>query len=130
MDPLQNQNQTTPPQPAPAAPIIPPPQRTTPPPVSPSPSNTVPVQEKHTAVGPIVGSTIIIIVLVLGALYFWGQRMNSATHETESGQTMQGAEHVEATPTVEPASDEVSSIDEDLKMESFTELEASISEIQ
>ena len=125
MDPLQNQ--TIPPQSA--AQVVPTQPSVTPPPVATTPTQTIPVLEKH-SVGPIVGSTIIIIVLVLGALYFWGQRINSVTHQTETGEVMPGAEHVETTPEALPTSDEVSSIDEDLKMESFTELEASISEIQ
>lgn len=123
MDPLQNQ--TTPP--------VPPVNTVTPPPPPPVPAPAAPIPptpEAHTPVGPVVGSIIIIIVLVLGALYFWGQRADNAARETQSEQVMQSEESVESAPAEAAPSDEVSVIEDDLKMESFTDLEASISEIE
>ena len=35
--------------------------------------------EKESRVGPVVGIIIVVIVLVLGALYFWGQKLSNGT---------------------------------------------------
>ena len=46
-----------------------------------TPSQTTPVSpapEKSSA-GPIVGTIIVIVLLALGALYFWGARLNRET---------------------------------------------------
>ena len=39
-------------------------------------SRVLPVYEKKTAIGPVVGIIIILILLSFGALYFWGASMN------------------------------------------------------
>ena len=36
-------------------------------------------------VGPIIGVIIIIAVIVLGGLYFWGQRANNAPSTADNG---------------------------------------------
>jgi len=35
--------------------------------------------EKSSRVGPVIGIVIVVIVLVLGALYFWGQKLSNGT---------------------------------------------------
>jgi len=41
------------------------------------PSSVAPqTPKKDSKIGPIAGIVIVVIVLVIGALYFWGQRLN------------------------------------------------------
>ena len=73
-----------------------------------------PVEEK--AIGPAIGVIIIILVLILGGLYFWGERMNKNT-------VMQNPQIEEtASPDAQmmelqqqSSSDDINSIDADLK---------------
>lgn len=51
------------------------------------PQNDI-TKNKETAVGPIVGVIIIIAVIVLGGLYFWGQR-NAKTQTPPLDQTQE-----------------------------------------
>lgn len=135
MDPLQNNSQNspnnTPPAPSPT-PQVPPPPPVTPPraeqpnPIMMPPAPTMP--EKH-SFGPIIGSVIIVIILILGALYFWGQRVNKAPAEQVPAQVQESQLQVEET-SAPVSSDEIESIESDLMSENFTDLEASISEIQ
>ncbi|MBP9757041.1 MAG: hypothetical protein KBD06_00415 [Candidatus Pacebacteria bacterium] len=37
-------------------------------------------QPKDEGAGPIIGAIIIVILLVFGALYFWGQKLNKKPH--------------------------------------------------
>jgi len=41
-------------------------------------------QEKKSAVGPTIGTVIIVILLIAGGLYFWGAQLNK--QETTPGQ--------------------------------------------
>ncbi len=38
--------------------------------------NKPPVVQNHEGAGPIIGAIIVVILLVFGALYFWGQKLN------------------------------------------------------
>jgi flagellar basal body-associated protein FliL len=40
------------------------------------PDTTIPETEPKGSTGPLVGSIIIIIILVVGAIYFWGGKLN------------------------------------------------------
>lgn len=56
------------------------------PPVNQTPSSTEnqPQKQSHTPVGPTVGIVIIVLLLLVGALYFWGQQLNKADHNPPS----------------------------------------------
>jgi flagellar basal body-associated protein FliL len=41
-----------------------------------------PVQPEKNSVGALVGSIIVIIILILGAIYFWGGKLNQKANET------------------------------------------------
>ncbi|OHA17921.1 MAG: hypothetical protein A2664_01020 [Candidatus Taylorbacteria bacterium RIFCSPHIGHO2_01_FULL_46_22b] len=43
-----------------------------------------PIQQNQKSVGPIIGIIIIIVVLLVGALYFWGGTLNKSTMPIES----------------------------------------------
>ncbi|MCR4334426.1 MAG: hypothetical protein NUV47_01700 [Patescibacteria group bacterium] len=60
--------------------------------------------QKENAVGPLIGSIIIITVISLGGLYFWANLLNKKTQKQNN---------IENTT---PA-DDLKSIEEDLKME-------------
>ena len=53
------------------------------PPAQPQPMPAMqPVKQK--SAGPVIGIIIILIVLIIGALYFWGARLNRETVPQES----------------------------------------------
>lgn len=58
---------------------------------SPQPSpaiGNVPPAEPKGSVGPLIGSIIIIIVLIVGAIYFWGDTLNKkAANEGQTAST-------------------------------------------
>lgn len=39
---------------------------------------------QHTSVGPIIGSAIVVVVLLIGALYIWGQQLNKQEKQRQS----------------------------------------------
>ncbi|RJR12778.1 hypothetical protein C4585_03225 [Candidatus Parcubacteria bacterium] len=49
-------------------------------PYTPPQNPTSPAPEKSSA-GPIIGAVIVIVILALGALYFWGAQLNEAPEE-------------------------------------------------
>jgi flagellar basal body-associated protein FliL len=42
------------------------------------------VTESKGSVGPLIGSIIVIIILVIGAIYFWGDTMNKQNEERQT----------------------------------------------
>ena len=46
-----------------------------------SPVSTPPAPHKSSSAGPIIGTTIVIALLALGALYFWGARLSERTQK-------------------------------------------------
>ena len=76
--------------------------------------NTSPVppgDHEGTKVGPIIGIVIIILVLLLGVLYFWGQRAENAEQE-----------NIEA---IESTEEDLSSLEAELNSE-LSDLEAEL----
>jgi len=72
-----------------------------------------PVNEK--AVGPAIGVIIIILVLILGGLYFWGERMNKGS-EIPNPQVENSVTPDAQTQNLQQqsSSDDVNAIDADL----------------
>lgn len=94
---------------------------------APMPSMT-PMHEER-ALGPAIGVVIIIFVLVLGGLYFWGQRMNAAriAEEQAKADMMAPVQKDQTDPQVQQlqtqsSSDSLGSIDADLKATNTTNL--------
>ncbi len=88
-----------------------------------------PIHEEK-ALGPAIGVVIIIFVLVLGGLYFWGQRMNTQKIAEEQMQ-VDSLPPVTAEPQVDAqvmqlkvqgSGDDITSIDADLKSTDTTNL--------
>jgi flagellar basal body-associated protein FliL len=43
------------------------------------------MQPEKNSVGPLIGSIIVIVILVLGAIYFWGGKLNATKTEGSVG---------------------------------------------
>ena len=82
---------------------------------------------KSGTVGPIIGIIIIIAVLVLGALYYWGTRLNPGTNADEIAnmpdQTLDNLMQTDA-------SDGLTSIDSDLNSTDLNNLDSELSDIE
>ncbi len=72
-------------------------------------------------IGPIIGSLIIVILLIIGALYFWGQKLNS---EERAKARIEAAEEKQHDLEKKKA-DDLTSIQADLKATNVTPLSAS-----
>ena len=71
--------------------------------------------EKSGAAGPIIAVVVILAVVLVGALYFWGQRTQDAVME-------QNVESIEE----QSASDETSSIEADLNSTDVDNIDAEL----
>lgn len=86
---------------------------------------------KGSQAGPVIGSIIVIIVLVLGGLYFIGQKV------TKEGVFEPGPEEILNAPDLtletlkeQGTSDEVSAIEEDLDATMLEDLDAELQDIE
>lgn len=85
-------------------------------------------------IGPIAGAIIVIVLLVLGGLYFWGAQMNSRIDETPyiPGDTMPGSEmpvgelqsDTSAGLPPQSSSDDISSIESDFNAMNMNQMES------
>ncbi len=80
-----------------------------------------PMPENDSKVGPIIGIIIVIIVLIIGALYFWGERLNKPSSQTSEATTEDPA--VSALRKQSP-SDDFASIEHDLSATAIEGLDA------
>ena len=75
-------------------------------------------------IGPVIGIIIIVLILILGGLYFWGEKLNlnngyqQTTEETSDAQTDQLNE--------QSSSDNLSAIEADLKNTDTANLDAGL----
>ncbi len=108
------------------------PQNPTPTPTFPNqqPSSPMMSSPKKTPVGPIIGLLIILAIIVIGTLYFWGQRVDTknqavqqapTTEETSQPQTDSQTEQLQQQST----SDEIDSIESDLNSTDFNNIDSS-----
>lgn len=89
------------------------------------PQNTMPAGDsKKSGVGALIGSIIIILILVLGALYFWGGKLQTSDKELnfdDSSAAINGTTS---------ASDEVSDIEADLNKTETVNLDDDLNALQ
>lgn len=92
------------------------------------PINTIP--ENKSSIGSIIGTIIIIAVIILGGLYFWGKRVEEAkirqnlvTETVPQNNQMDEAAVIKSTS----ASDDLDSIDADLNATKLDNLNAEMS---
>ncbi len=86
-----------------------------------NPQMTTPVggQQSPKSIGPAIGIVIIILVIILGAMYFWGQTIDR--REAMLNQQMETLEQEEGLPE-QSSSDDLGSIEADLNMANFEDL--------
>ena len=90
-------------------------------------------ETKKTGIGSTIGTIIIIALIVLGGLYFWGKRLeeskniNQITTETSQDNTVLTPEEQEVAGIKSmSASDDVTSIETDLKNTNLDNLDAEL----
>jgi len=124
--PTPKPQQAVPQPPRAAAPAYSPVQRPPTPPMA-----NAPTPHRHSSVGPIIGSIVILILLVIGGLYFWGRQL-SMRKDAEIPETSQQ----ENQQQVETPTDEISDIEGDLNEagavgsydSDFADIEAALNE--
>ncbi|MHB0978337.1 MAG: hypothetical protein ACYC1K_02980 [Minisyncoccota bacterium] len=72
------------------------------------------------SIGPVIALIIILAVIVLGGLYFWGQRTSNNTTD------IYGNPISTSTPTGTPTSDTSAAIDADLKATDLNSLDTEL----
>lgn len=89
---------------------------------------------KKTQIGPVIGLVVILAIIVVGTLYFWGQRVEKTQVPQNTTQTEQTSDQTSDTQTtqleVQSSSDEVNSIDADLQSTDFGNIDAGAEQLQ
>ncbi|TSC67402.1 MAG: hypothetical protein G01um101472_423 [Parcubacteria group bacterium Gr01-1014_72] len=85
---------------------------------------TSPSGEKSSA-GPVIGSIIVIVILIVGAIYFWGAKL-SREEAVPAGE----ADQTTAALRAQGSSDEVGAIESDLDATELEGLDADFSELE
>lgn len=120
LDQTPNSNQgTTPPSPPPSQIGIPP--------------QTMPPQSGGSGgtTGPIIGIIIIVAVLVIGGLYFWGSKLSKETQDSMTPEEIVAEEDAARTALeTQSTSDTVESIEEDLNITDLEGLDAELGDIE
>lgn len=62
-------------------------------------------EEKRTSVGPIIGIILILAIIIIGGLYFWGKRIQEDVPVPEQNDLEEIENDLEATSTFELESD-------------------------
>ncbi len=99
-----------------------------------SPSNipTIPeekVAEENGPIGPVVGIIIVVALLIVGGLYFWGNQIFVRTDKTSSVEDIKGADPVAENLKTQSTSDEVGSIEKDLQTTDLNNIDSDLKNI-
>lgn len=87
------------------------------------------MNSEQKSVGPVVGSIIIVLVIVLGGLYFWGSRLNR--EETLSGDDIRNSSDAALGQLVRQSnSDDLSAIEADAKATNLDGLDSEVNKIE
>ena len=93
------------------------------------------MEENKTSVGSIISAIIIIAVIVLGGLYFWGKRIEESkkaqditTDTTQPTAQMDPVQQEAAAIKTTSQSDDLTSIEADLKNTNTTNLDAELTQ--
>lgn len=84
------------------------------------------MDNNENSVGPVVGLIIILAVIILGGLYFWGERNNTGATDVTSPTSAQEDADISAIEA-QSSSDETSSIQADLENTNTENLDANLS---
>lgn len=95
--------------------------------------NMEPMKEPNSgsSLGPAVGTIIIVAVLIIGGLYYWGAQLNKqAIDDTLTGEDIAAQADASLDALSEQGtSDEVDSIEEDLNLTDLDDLDAELDNI-
>lgn len=89
-------------------------------------------QENKSSVGSIIGTIIIIAIIILGGLYFWGKRMQEAKiKENLVNDTSSQTTEVDETTTIQTvsSSDDLNAIEADLNATNLDNLGSEVNSI-
>ena len=97
-------------------------------------STVITPQKNESSIGPIIGTIIVIAIIILGGLYFWGKRIDEAklkqdlvTIEEEVPTPQASDENLEANAIKSvSASDDVTSLEAELNATNFDGLSAEL----
>jgi hypothetical protein len=78
--------------------------------------------QNESSVGPVIATIIILAVIVLGGLYFWGQRSNNAPASQNTQPTASDLNGINS----QSSSDDTSSINADLQNTNTTSLDSQL----
>jgi uncharacterized protein HemX len=103
------------------------------PPVAPM-QNQVPAQApvaQHGSMGPVIGAIVVIAILAVGGLYYWGAELRKTEMNMSNEQEYAPVEADESAPTAQElldvsTSDEISDIQTDLEASNFDALDAEL----
>ena len=90
-----------------------------------TPASPVNAEQKKGGVGALIGSIIIILILVLGALYFWGGKLENK----QNGEINFDESSAAANGAMQNASDEVSDIDADFNKQETLNLDEDLNAV-
>ncbi len=88
-----------------------------------------PAKEERKPVGPIIGVVIIILLLILGGLYVWGEKLNSENAMTPD-EIRNAADASVANLQAQGTSDDISSIKADTDATNLEGLDKEVSDIE
>jgi len=92
--------------------------------MEPTQTGAAPV-EGHKPVGPVIGSIIVVLLIILGGLYFWGERLN------QSGSSSVAApDPALQSLKTQGTSDEVSALETDAAATDLNGLDKELGDIQ
>lgn len=89
-------------------------------------------EEHGNTVGPVVGTIVIVAVLVIGGLYYWGAQLNkqSAVDESLTAEDITAAVDTSTEALgIQSTSDEVTAIEDDLDLTDLDDLDAELGNI-
>jgi hypothetical protein len=78
------------------------------------------------SVGPVVALIIILAVIILGGLYFWGQRSENTNTDIYGNQVNSGENSDEENLTGESSSDDTAAIEADLEATNTSDLDSEL----
>ncbi len=82
---------------------------------------------KKTPFGPVVGLIVILVIIIVGGVYFWGQRVRTVTNEAT--QNSQQDAQTESLNT-QGFTDETTSIESDLNITNFSNIDSGSEQLQ
>ncbi len=78
------------------------------------------------SVGPVIAIIVVLAMIILGGLYFWGQRSNNSNPSTETTAMSGNVDEITASITTQSDSTDSSVIEEDLNNTNVDNLDSGL----